>query len=259
MMMSKRFTLLATVLLGSLGFGTGVRADLIVSIDAPGVQASTVTGAGVKTETFNGFNTGTYSSLNTAVGTVSSANGKIAVLGADIYGGAGGTSNYLALGAQSGSASPATLVTLGGAQGYFGFWWSAADVNNQLSFYSGNQLIASFNTAFVLSAINKLPNASKYFGNPNNGGDPSEPFAYMNFTGTSGTTITSVVFANSSSTGTGFESDNWTISPTAPAIIPGTIIPGAITAVPEPATIQLAAILCAISAFGHARGKRNRS
>src|SRR5262249_37217859 len=78
--------------------GTGVKAGLIVSVDAPHVQASTV--SGVTTETFNGFSTGTLSSLNTAVGTVSSAaSGHFAVVDADVFGGAGGTGKYFSIGA----------------------------------------------------------------------------------------------------------------------------------------------------------------
>ena len=51
--------------------GTTVRAGLVMTVDAAGVQASTV--AGVTTETFNSFGPGQYSSLATAVGTLNTA------------------------------------------------------------------------------------------------------------------------------------------------------------------------------------------
>ncbi len=167
------------------------------------------------TETFDGFSTGQYSSLTTAVGMLTSS-GAFSVVAADIYGGAGGTGNYFAVGAQSNSADPVTL-TFSGPQSYFGLWWSAADANNTLTFYSGATELASFTTASAFAGL-----GSSYFGNPNNGGDTGEPFAYMNFNGVSGTTFTSVVFSNNGTTSTGFESDNWSIN-----------------AVPEPSSLVL--------------------
>jgi PEP-CTERM motif len=246
----KRPALSAAALLLAIGAETRARAGLIVSVDNPGVQSSTV--AGATTETFDGSSPGTYSSLNTAVGTVTSASGgKFAIVQADIFGGAGGSGNYFSVGAQSGSAAPATL-TLNGPQAYFGFWWSAGDFLNQVSFYSGNQLLGSFNTQFVFNALESLPNGSQYFDNPNNGGAPGQAFAYMNFIGTNGTTITSVVFENSGSTASGFESDNWSISPTAPNPIPGTIIVGGIST-PEPSSLTLAGIAGALGCLAYLR------
>ena len=165
------------------------------------------------TETFNGFSTGQYSSLTTSVGTLSTS-GALEIVAADIYGGAGGTGNYFALGAQSGSSDPVTL-TFSGPQSYFGIWWSAADVNNTLTFYSGAPSWL-LHTASVFAGL-----GSSYYGNPNNGGDTGEPFAYLNFNGASGTTFTSVVFSNNGTTSTGFESDNWSISSRARAVVVG--------------------------------------
>jgi len=110
--------------------GTGAKAaSLIVSVDAPGVQASTV--PGVTTETFDSFSAGNYSSLSTAVGTITSMDaGQFAIVPANVFGGAGGTGNFFTISGFSGSAAPATLV-LNTPQAYFGFWWSAADHFNQ--------------------------------------------------------------------------------------------------------------------------------
>ena len=101
---------------------SSAHAGIVMTNEAPGAQTSTV--AGVITETFNSFGTGQYSSLQTAVGSLSTS-GSLAIVSADIYGGAGGTGNYFALGAQSGSALPVTL-TFKGSESYFGLWWSAA-------------------------------------------------------------------------------------------------------------------------------------
>src|ERR1700694_3995623 len=92
-------------------------------------------------------------------------------LPADIYGGAGGTGKYLAIG---GARRNMTMnLSLNGPQAYFGMWWSAADPFNILKFYSQGNLLAVFNPTTALGALtNPL-----YFGNPNNHGDPTEEFA----------------------------------------------------------------------------------
>jgi PEP-CTERM motif len=244
----KRPALSAAALLLAIGVETRARAGLIVSVDNPGVQSSTV--AGVTTETFNGFNPGNYSSLSTAVGTVTSASGgKFAIVGADVYGGAGGSGSYFSVGAQSGSAAPATLALIG-AEAYFGFWWSAGDSYNQVSFYSGTQLLGSFDTSTLLGSLGPA-----YHGNPNGGGDNIDIYDYLNVIGTNGTTITSVVFANSGMTASGFESDNWSVSPTAPNPIPGTIIIGGINT-PEPSSLTLAGIAGALGCLAYWRRRR---
>lgn len=239
---------LSVALVLTFGADYSVRADLAVFAEDPGIQSSQVTGPGVSltTETFDGFSPQNSSSLSTAVGTISSA-GEFAIVAANVYGGAGGTGNYIAVGAESGSAAPMTLA-LSAPQGYFGFWWSAADPYNQVSFYdSSSNLLGSFNTSFVLSALNALPNGSEYFGNPNGGGDSGEPFVYLNFVAYNGQTISSIVFANSGTTSTGFESDNWTISAIAPTGNLGTPINGGIvTPAPEPSSVSVVVAVCAL-------------
>jgi hypothetical protein len=239
---------LATVwLVATTGMGAQAEAGLIVSVDAPGIQASTV--PGVTTETFDEFSPGVYSSLSSALGTISSVGGgQFAIVAADQYGGAGGTGSYIAVGAQGNSPAP-VMLTLNGPQAYFGIWVSAAVQFNQMSFYSGSQLVASFDAPAGVAAIAALPDASQYFGNPNNGEDPREPFAYLNFIGTDGTTFTSVVLANSGTTATGFESDNWSVSGVAPPSPPGAVISG----VPEPSSMILASVACVIGSLSYVR------
>ncbi len=192
MVFSWKRTAQATMLgLGLLGTaGNRAEADLIVSYEAAGVQASTV--SGVTTENFDEAPAGKYSNLNgvsSAIGTFTSPG--IAIVAANVYGGAGGSGNYFAIGAESGTTS-ATL-TFNGAESYFGFWWSAADANNGVDFYSGGKLLGSFSAATALASL-----SSAYNGNPNSSqsGDTGEKFAYLDFTGTNGTTFDQVVFRN---------------------------------------------------------------
>jgi hypothetical protein len=113
------------------------RASLYVSIEAPGVQATTVSAwysahgnpVTVNTETFDELSVGNHTSFdfngNASIGTYTSPG--IGILIAGQYGGAYG-SNYAAVGVQSGTTD-ATL-TLTAKQGYFGMWWSAGDPQN---------------------------------------------------------------------------------------------------------------------------------
>jgi hypothetical protein len=109
-------------------------------------------------------------------------------------------------------------------------WWSAIDNQNTLRFYSGATLIQTFDSS-------NLPSFSAgYYGNPNPpaGRNTGEPYAYINFTGTAGTTFDRIVFTNGSSTG--FESDNHSIH-----------------SVPEPSALAMGA---AASVLGLALARR---
>ena len=223
-------------------------AGLVLSAEAPGVQATTV--QGVVTESFDGFPKEiTSGPLSTAVGTFSSG---LAIVPANQYGGAGGSGEYAAVGVESGTTS--TTLTLNGPQSYFGFWWSAADANNTVQFYSGSTLVGTFNSATALGALS----ASGYYGDPASGfhgQDSTEKFAYLDVNGTDGTTITSVVFGNSG--GTGFELDNLSVEAD-PAASTGQAIPDGITgAVPEPSSVVLtgSALLLGVAATLRSRRK----
>jgi hypothetical protein len=187
------------------------QASILVTAEAPGVQASMV--PDVATENFDSFAPGRYTTLMTDVGTYSSS---VAVVAAGVFGGAGGNGRYMGVGSHSGTAE-GSLVFQGGAQAYFGFWWSAADSSNFIDFYLGSTLLGSFEPGSALAALTD----PAYFGNPNGGGNSIEKYAYINFVGTGGTTFDRVVFR--SSIARGFESDNHSILATQ---IPVNAIPG---------------------------------
>lgn len=202
-----------------------VAADNIyVTAESPGVQQSSLYlnpsaygATNVIQDNFNYLAPGYYSNGVPFDG--SSAIGNYSTVGiqlANQYGGAGGRGNYFTVAAPFSSTSSTLSFTT--PQRYFGFWLSALDRNNQLSFYSGSALLSSFSAQDVLNFINRQPDAQKYLGNPNSnflGQDGPEPFAYLNFFASpENPTVTfdRIVFSNSKTTGTGFEADNFTIA-----------------------------------------------
>ena len=223
----RRFLIGGLTLLG-LGASQAnqARADLILTANAAGSQASTV--SGVTTENFNSISAGTYTSLNTAVGTLTSTG--MSILAADQYGGAGGTGDYFAVGAESGHTT--ALLTLTSPETYFGFWLSAADANNELVFLSGGHVVGTLNANPTLSYLTPA-----YNGNPNTGLDTNEKYVYMNVFGTGGTTFNQVEFMNLSLS-TGLETDNWSVA--SGNIAPtGALNLGSIGVVPEPSSFLL--------------------
>lgn len=215
-----------------------------VYLSAPGSQQTLFTST--LTETFSGFSTGTYTSnLVSTIGTYQlTTTAKAAIVANNQYG--TGTGNYFSIGAQSSSSAPVTLQ-LSGQNSYFGFSWNAGDVNNELSFYNGSTLVGYYKTAAILdilknatvTAVNgQTYQSSSYFGQPGTQLNASEPYAFINFFDSTGS-FDRIVFGNSGSSGTGFESDNHTIRTTAPAPDSTFVFVG--SAVPEPGDIATVA------------------
>jgi hypothetical protein len=105
------------------------------------------------------------------------------IVNADQYGGAGGTGECLAIGAQSGAAGP-LLLTLTGDENYFGFWWSAGDTKNTITFLEDGVVLATFSTADIVTFLANQ----------------------------TGSVVTAINRLTSGSTGSGFESDNRSIA-----------------------------------------------
>lgn len=219
--------------------------------EAPGIQNSRARFYAKGVETFENVGTGNGLNFNTNFGG-SAFNGSysgVQVIGADQYGGAGGTGRYAVTFSSSGYSVDLTTALAGGVT-YFGFWLSALDGGNTVSFYSGNNLLFNFSATDARNFINGLPSASSYYGNPNSqfaGQNSSEPYAFLNFYARGGTTFDRIVFAENPQQG-GYESDNHTVGQW--KRISGTVIPvpGTNTnvgGVPEPASW-----LMLISGFG---------
>jgi hypothetical protein len=194
---------------------------IVAYVEAPHIQASSL--SGITTSTFDSFSTGNYSSpLTTAIGVYeASPTDQFNLHAADQYGGAGETGNFFAIGSDSGYTGPLVL-NLNSQENYFGFWWSAGDANNSISFLENGTVLATFTTANLVSllpntqngtvtAINGTTyNTKNYYGNPNNlSQDTNEPFAYVDIIA-NGISFNQVSFYNT--LGTGFESDNHSVA-----------------------------------------------
>jgi hypothetical protein len=88
-------------------------------------------------------------------------------------------------------------------------WLSALDADNELQFYDGTTLLYTFTAAQLIAKMGACPNGSNLFcGNPNNGEDTNEQFAFLNFYDEGGT-FTKIVFTEPDASG--LESDNHTV------------------------------------------------
>ena len=221
----------AAALLLTATVAPSARADSFnVSFYGAGVQSSpastfvenfdtAVPSGGVLTTNYSGSAlTGTYT-------------GGFALYNADIFGGAGGTGRYL-------TTFSSYALTLSSNVNYFGMWFSALDSGNQLSFYDGSTLLYSFTPAAFSALVGACPGTSGFCGNPNNGANPGQQYAFLNFFDSDGS-FNRITFTEDPTIG-GFESDNHTVGnlTTGPG---GTPIPGggSPSPIPEPSTFLL--------------------
>jgi hypothetical protein len=155
---------------------------------------------------------------------------------ADQYGGAqdpndaGKDTNYI--GVHSGEK---VVMELSVPQAYFGIWYSAADKLNDLSFYRGDQLLASIKgTGPVLSSL-----SDNYKGNPTkefDGQNKGENYVFINFSAQTKDDMFDKIVLSNAMGGTIFESDNHTFSADIQDPPPGNSV------VPEPSSMFLLGI-----------------
>jgi len=182
------------------------RADLFsVTYETSGVQNSTMQFAYSGVETFDRQATGSGQTFTTTYGTgsgpvtISGTYTGVQIIPADQYGGAGGTGNYAV--AMNSTYSIALSTSNNSPINYFGFWLSALDSGNQVTFYNG------LTDVFSLSAA--VGTSGAYYGNPNGGGDSTQAFVFVNVLDTDGS-FNNIAFSETPSYG-GFESDNHTV------------------------------------------------
>jgi hypothetical protein len=189
---------------GLMSLAASANAQLAFTIEAPGVQSTSV--SGVLTESFDSLSLGLWAGGSTSVGTFSAGG---TVYATDQYGGANGS--------QFMRPVPAPIMlTMPAPQNYFGVWWSAGDPLNFLEFFDGATSLGVYNVGSIIPFLSPA-----YYGNPNAplGRNTAEPYAYLNFTTTGTEHITSVKFS-----GANFEFDNVSITErkiTPPGTVPG--------------------------------------
>lgn len=229
-------------------------ATINVYLSPPGVQDTSVTGT--EKESFDSLSVGVRGAdFVSGVGTYRlSSTSALAVQGADGWGGANGT-NYSSLGKQSATTGNVQL-DLFGPRAYFGFWWSAIDPMNVIQLYSAGSFLGQITRNDIVGFLpgnntvtslgGSSHSTSSYYGNPNNGSNPLEAYAYIHFVTTGGVTFDRIVFSNGSLQ-TGFETDNVAARVAAPIPpddwVPFREIPVTIgnQSIPEPASFGFAA------------------
>lgn len=203
--------------------------------EAPGMQTTSATFNTGGVETFNTLSRGNKASYTTDFGTSGKITGtytNLKVYSADQFGGAGGNSNYAVTFNSSGYSLDLSSTEKGGVN-YFGYWLSALDEGNIVSFYRGGKLLFNFNPSDVRDALQLTPNPAAYYGNPNSafaGRNRSEPYVFVNFFLNRGA-FDKIVFWESPQVG-GYESDNHTVGN---FLTKGTGTTVVLSTVPEPA------------------------
>jgi hypothetical protein len=176
-------------------------ASTVVSYDAPGVENTNIVGASIYS--FNNLSPNRVILPATAFATFN----QLYVIDANEYGGAAG-STYGVVGDPTGAANVQTaLLQFARPVSYVGFWWSAADPNNIFTLYNGRDPVLTMTNQTLINALGSCRTPNAYCGNPNNGEDPGELFAYVNVWGTNGSTFTAAKFHQMNDRG-GFEFDN---------------------------------------------------
>ena len=183
-------------------------------------------------------NRGTFTSFTSATTNITyTGTGSPQIQANDQFGG-NGTGNYL--GVTSGAVVTATFAA---PVQYFGLYITALDANNGLKLYSGTALLLDFSASVLTSVLpnnststvqaldGTLYNTNQYYGQPVTNQNPTEPYAYISFFASAGTTITSVVLTEPPSTAI-FETDNYSIRTTAPAVNTSLVL------IPEPSVIS---------------------
>ncbi len=211
---------LAVVALGALiplgvALPGNAAGQITFAVDAPAVQGSFVDGV-----TLENFDDGCTSPL--AIGTFTGWCGSSNAL---YYAGASSESGEPfegGVGTPFAGVGPGYEVNieLDGPANYLGFHWQAGNEYDRVRLYSGETLLADFSFETLMAALDGAELATigggayateDYFGNPVNGEQAHEPYAYVHIFASEGVTFDRVVMSEDAGSPGVFEFDNMAV------------------------------------------------
>lgn len=252
-----RSLIVCLTMLVTLAASVPARADMItISYGASGVQTPSALvmryATTIGTESFDGRTAGPFSTSFGTRGLITGTYAGATFASANLYGGAGGTGNYIeALGNTAGYTISLATSGVPGVN-YFGYWLSALDAGNQLTFKRAGAVVGSYSSADLVSALGACSSTNPYCGNPTTafrGQDGGEAFAFVNFVDLNGFFDEIDVFEKPALGN--YESDNHTVAycANASACVNGTVVP-------EPMSAMI--IVAGIAGLALVRFRQNR-
>ena len=205
-------------------------AGIIVSIEAPEIQTTQLPETSdYHVVDFDSQNVGTDGFSETNGTTTYTYSSDLEIKNANQWGGAGG-SKFITQEVLESIRS--YTINVNEDQKYFGFWWSAGDPYNKITFKKDGVAVAEFKTQDLVNFINSsdVTNTDSFYGNPafeGSGGHENEPFSFVNIFFKQGS-YDEIVVATLTAGGSAFESDNHTFSAEDEDII-GKVLPDATT------------------------------
>ena len=220
-------TILATVLISS-SFATinsekaianesSSGRGITVTIEAPKVQTTQLPNSNEYYVVDFNDQSGANAFSKTNNGTTYSYSSDLQVKKANQWGGANSSKFITQNQTQSAGFLPSFKLNVSEDQKYFGFWWSAGDSFNRISFKNNGEDVATFSTANLVEFIENsgIVTAVNYRGNPNYQGAATghltQPFSFVNVFFNDGSVYDEIVITSLDG-GSAFESDNHTFS-----------------------------------------------
>ncbi len=199
-----------------------------VTIENPTVQRSPITND-IFVVDFNNQTLGNNGFSLSNGNTSYTYSNELAITESNVYGGAN-SSQFITNSTLPGEPGN-YKISINQEQKYFGFWWSAGDPYNKITFKNNGNVVAVLQTEDIVNHINNINDAalkSAYKGNPNGVNDQwslEENYAFVNvFFNHYGEAYDEIVVEiMPNDTEAGFESDNHTFS-VAEQKISGTLV-----------------------------------
>lgn len=201
-------------------YSVNIAEAMTISIEDPTVQSYPITD-GVFMVDFNNQTLGNDRFSLTNGNITYTYDAELAITESSIWGGAN-SSQFITNSTLEGSYN----LSINQKQKYFGFWWSAGDPYNKITFKNDGNVVGVLQTEDIVNHINSIDDVavqSAYFGNPNGGNNEyslREIYTFVNvFFNDNGEAYDEIVVEiMPNDTEAEFESDNHTFSVTAQEI-----------------------------------------